>query len=254
MASGQIRRRNRKKRVKKSLLYKSVSFVIICTAMIFGMSVFFRVSNIEVIGQSQYSKAEIIEASGIEEGDNLFFINRFTAISKIFSKLPYIEEVTITRSLPNKLVFEVSESAVVAYITSDGAFWAVDRGCKVLDQITLEEASGLIRIDGITPENSPVVGVVIDPGDAESQKVLYLSQIFSEILDQNMQNDVTYIDMADITNPSFDYLQRFTVRLGKNEDIEYKFGLLLSAVDQLSEGDTGVIDLSIEKKAHFNPE
>jgi cell division protein FtsQ len=254
MANERRRVNTKRKKKKRSVLYRSVSFVVICAAMIFGMSVFFRVTDIEVTGASQYTKEEIIAASGIEEGDNLFFINRFTAISKIFSKLPFIEEVTITRSLPNKLLFEVTESTAAAYLSTETGFWIIDRGCKVLGSVSAEETASKIRVDGITPETPPATGQVIDPGEAERQKVDYLSAVLTAVLNQDMQGSVTYIDMSDVSNPSFDYLGRFTVKLGKNEDVDYKFELLLSAVSQLSEGDSGTIDLSIEKKAHFNPD
>jgi hypothetical protein len=68
-----------------------------------------------------------------------------------------------------------------------------------------------------------------------------------------MQDKVTGIDMSTISNPSFDYMGRFTVKLGSDENIEYKFGLLQSAVQQLKDGDYGTIDLSIDKQAHFSP-
>ena len=43
------------------------------------------------------------------------------------------------------------------------------------------------------------------------------------------------------------------VRLGANENVEYKFGMLQSAVSQLTASDAGTIDLSIDKRAHFSP-
>ena len=48
-----------------------------------------------------------------------------------------------------------------------------------------------------------------------------------------------------------DYIGRFTVKLGANENVEYKFQCLLSAVEALSEGDRGTLDLSIDKRAHL---
>ena len=76
-------------------MYAPVSFLIVLAALIFGMSVFFRVAGIEVSGNEFYSDEEIIEASGIEEGDNLFFINRITAITRIRARLPYVESAAI---------------------------------------------------------------------------------------------------------------------------------------------------------------
>ena len=49
-----------KKRRKRSALFAPISFLIICAALVFGMSVFFRVSGIEVEGNNLYTEEEII--------------------------------------------------------------------------------------------------------------------------------------------------------------------------------------------------
>ena len=147
----------------------------------------------------------------------------------------------------------MSESKAIAYVTAETGCWVIDRGCKLLTQATPEEMASLIRVDGITPI-APSVGDQIAAGDADAPKVTYLSQILDQIQQRGMEGDVTYIDVSTSANPSFDYLQRFTVKLGSMENTEYKFGILLSAVSQLTAGDTGTIDLSIDKRAHFSPE
>ena len=239
-----------KRRRKRSALFAPLSFLIICAALVFAMSVFFRVSGIEVEGNALYTAEDIIEAAGIEEGDNLFFINRFSAISRIFSKLPYVEKAVINRSLPNKLVIVVSESKAIACIAAEDGTWAIDRSCKLLSKVDGEELRGLIRIEGLTPI-APEAGQIIAPGEAESPKVAYLSEILTQIDALNLRDRITYIDITGISNPFFDYIGRFTVKLGANENTEYKFQCLLSAVDALSEGDRGTLDLSIDKRAHL---
>ena len=211
---------------------------------------FFRVSTIEVEGNSLYTGEEIIEASGIEQGDNLFFINRFTAISRIFAKLPYVEKAVINRSLPNRLVIVVTESQAIACVAAEDGTWAIDRGCKLLSKVSGDELRGLIRIEGLTPI-APEAGQVIAPGEAESPKVNYLSTILTQIDTLGLRDNITYVDISGISNPYFDYLGRFTVKLGSFENVEYKFQCLLSAVDALSDGDRGTLDLSIDKRAHL---
>lgn len=247
------RQQPRRRKKKRGALYAPIAFIVICAALVFGMSVFFRVSRIEVSGNSMYTADEIIEAAGIEKGDNLFFINRFSAVSRIFSHLPYIEVASVTRALPNRVVIEVSESSAIAYVTVDSEYWAIDRNCKLLTTVDTVNAVGLIKVTGVTPIN-PSVGQVIAPGDADQPKVVYLAEILDQIQERGMVGDVTWVDVSAAANPSFDYLGRFTVKLGSYENTEYKFGMLLSAVGQLTAGDRGTIDLSIDKKAHFSPE
>lgn len=247
------RRHGRGKKNKRGALYAPLSFIIVCVALIFAMSVFFRVSKIEVEGTDKYTDEEVIEASGIEVGDNLFLVNRFTATSKIFSRLPYVEDVTIKRYLPNRLVLEIYEGAALSYLNIDNELWMMSRSCKLLGTATVTEASGLIRVTGLTG-HSPVTGERLKADEAEQSRVDFLAAILNEISARDMQRDVKMIDMSNISSPSFDYLDRFTVRLGKNESIDYKFELLLSAVSQLSAGDRGTIELSMDKRVSFSPE
>lgn len=239
-----------KRRRKRSALFAPLSFLIICAALVFGMSVFFRVNGIEVEGNELYTPEEIIEASGIEQGDNLFFINRFSAISRIFSKLPYVEKAVINRSLPNKLVIVVTESHAIACVTAEDGTWAIDRNCKLLSKAGGDDLRGLIRVEGLVPI-APEPGQLLAPGEAESPKVSYLAEILKQIDALDLRGNISYIDISGISNPTFDYLGRFTVKLGSNENVEYKFQCLLSAVEALSEGDRGTLDLSIDKRAHL---
>ena len=245
--------RPRRRRKKRNPLYGPLSFIVICAAMIFGMSVFFRVSTIEVTGINRYTEQDVIEASGLEEGDNLFFINRSSATSRIFAKLPYIEKAAINRKLPAKLVIEVSESKAIAYLTdSSGGIWIIDRGCKLLEQSNTAGISGLIRVDGISLVE-PISGEQIAAEDG-LPKVAYLSQILWQIQGRRMELDISRIDISNVGSPSFDYQGRFTIRLGPDEIVEDKFDRMVNVVNRLAPGDTGTIDLSVEKQANFTPQ
>ena len=239
-----------KKRKKRSVLFAPLCFLLVIAALVFGLSVFFRIGNIEVTGNSIYTYEEVVEAAGVEEGDNLFFVNRFAAVSRIYAKLPYVESAVVNLKMPNHLTIEIRESSAVAYVSSEDGFWAIDRSCKLLSRVNADELGGLLRIEGLRPI-APEVGQTIAPGESETPKVHYLSNILRQITDIGLQNSITYIDMSNVANPSFDYIGRFTVKLGTNENVEYKFQCLLSAVDALAEGDRGTLDLSIDKRAHL---
>ncbi len=241
-----------KKVKKRSALYAPLTFIIVCAALIFGIGVFFRVSEIEVVGASYYTEQEIIDASGIEEGDNLFFVNRFTAYSRIYAKLPYVSGVAVSRSLPNKIVIEVTEGYAIACIRSEGEYWLIDQNCKILDSISAAETQGVINVTGLIP-SSPVIGEELKLDTGDSTAVQFVSDVLTAIDDMGMVGDITYLDMTNISDPTFDYLRRFTVKLGRDDAVQYKLELLLSAVAQLGDGDEGLLDLSIDKKVHFSP-
>ena len=182
-------RRNGTKK-KHSALFAPLSFLLICAALVFGMSVFFRVSGVEVEGNALYTPEEIVEASGIEKGDNLFFINQFSAISRIYAKLPYVEKAAINRSLPNKLSIVVTESKAIAYVATEQGTWAIDRSCKLLSKAEGEALHGLIRVEGLSAIASEA-GQILAPGESETPKIAYLSAILTQIESLGMRESVT---------------------------------------------------------------
>lgn len=237
---------------RRSPLRPILTFFIVVLGVLLALSVFFRVSKITVDGNAYYTEEQIIQASGIETGDNMFFVNRFSAVSKIFAKLPYVQEASINRKLPNQVIIEIAESQELAYISSGEDYWAIDSNCKILESVDSKTADELIRIDGITLKD-PEIGMKIATKSGDSEKINYLAEILNEIQGRQMMEDISYIDISETVNPTFDYKGRFTVKLGADENVEYKFGLLASAVEKLKEDEYGVIDLSIDRQAHFSP-
>jgi len=227
-------------------------FIAVCVVLVLAMSAFFRVSKIEINGNLKYTEAEITEAGGIETGDNLFFLNTFTVTSRLYAKLPYISEVKVTRSLPNKVVIDVTESILLAYVNYGGIYWAVDGGCKALEQLPYDGLSGLIEVIGIEPD-APVIGNILSGETAEQSKIAYLAEILSGIQKLGIQPDISKIDMGNPSNPTFDYTERFTVKMGSPGDTEYKLNQLLAAAAKLEPGDIGTLDLSKGKEIHFYP-
>lgn len=250
----QLRHRPRLRRLRRRIgVTGPASFLALCLVILFVMSIFFRVSNIEVRGNTNYTADEVISASGIESGDNLFFINRFTVMSRLFSRLPYVESASVTRYLPNRVIIEVDESQALAYLESDGQYWVIGRSCKLLTQGTESSVSGLIRVSGIEVLN-PTVGEYLTTNSSDESKIEYLGEILDQLQERGINANVTHLDLTDVTNPTMDYLGRFEVKLGPRSDTEYTFGKLLGVVSSLTENDRGTIDLSLDgARAIFSP-
>ena len=229
-----------------------LTFFLILFAIIFIMSVFFRVARIDVQGNSQYSDEEIISASGIDKGDSLFFVNSIAAGSRITVKLPYVDAVQIDRSLPNRVVIKVIESEAVGCVTVGDELWSVSADGKFLSTITRDDSQNLATISGITAQ-SAAVGEYMTVPESDSAKLEYLKEILYQIKARQLTGKVTAIDMSDVSDPTFEYDGRFTVKLGAHDDTEYKFGKMLSAVSQLTQDDAGTLDVSTGDKVVFNP-
>jgi cell division protein FtsQ len=227
--------------------------VLVCVAIVFGLGVFFRVQTIEVRGGVSYTDEEIIEASGIDEGDNLFFINRISASSRIFSRLPFVEAASIERILPNEIIITVEESSAVAYVNWEGQSWMMTGNCKLLGTGQTSEVQGLIQVKNVTPV-SPSAGETLVVDASESLKLTYMQELLHAMEQLGMVGDVSELDMQNAANPTFRYLDRFTVKMGANDNTEYKLRMLLSAMGQIDSDMMGTVDLSEGTTVHVSPE
>ena len=210
-----------------------IGFVLVVIAAIFVMSVLFRVHDIRVEGNEHYTDEEIIKAIDIEDGDNLFFYDRIAAVSRALAKLPYIEEVSITRSLPDRITITVTESKAMAYLV-------------VGDQ------DQLIPIVGFDP-GTLLIGEQLTTGDGSIASVEYLAEILYQLQERGLASNVTRIDFSDPDAVKFSYGRKYTVILGSYSEVEYKFGMFVSVMEKLKAGDVGIINLSDTSTAHFSP-
>lgn len=251
-ASDERGRENRQPKRRQGSLSGPLMFFLVVVTAIFVMSVFFRVSDITVEGNTHYTDTEIIRAIDIEEGDNLFFFDRFSAVSRVFAKLPYVEQVSVERSLPNKVVINVVESTALAYLELGDEQWTLDHSCKVLGKAAEGETADMIPVIGLDP-GTLYIGETLTTADDNQAVVDQLAEILFQMEARGLNSGVTKLDMTDTSAVEFAYNGKFTVVLGNAENIEHKFGMFVAVMDKLLEGDTGIIDVSDGVTGHFSP-
>ena len=117
------RRSRRKRQGNFAFLYRLLTFVMICGAIVAALSLFFKADQIFVTGTSRYSQQQVLQASGIRQGGNLFLLNKHQAAAAITDQLPYVESVRIRRQLPNALRIEITECTHPLALEQDGALW-----------------------------------------------------------------------------------------------------------------------------------
>lgn len=237
---------------RRSQFSGPIVFVLVVIAVIFVMSVAFRIEDITVQGNEHYTSEEIINAIDIEEGDNLFFFDRFAAVSRVFAKLPYVEEVNVTRLLPNKVIIEVTESKALAYIQIGAELWTFDHDCKILGKAAEGEAGSLIPVVGFNP-GTLFIGETLSSADGSDRAVNFLQAVLNQVLTRGMTENIKKIDFTDVNNVNLSYGNKYIFKIGDPYETEHKFGMLVSAMSQLKDGDIGTIDVTDNINAVFTP-
>ena len=90
-----------------------ISFVLILAVFAVMCIVVYRllfvISDISVDGSENYSADEIIAASGVKSGDNLYSFSSRTAERLMKKKCPYVKSLKVERAIPNRIKFTVEE-------------------------------------------------------------------------------------------------------------------------------------------------
>ena len=120
MASPRNKRKRKRGKGRLGPLFKLLCAGAVAVALTMGATVFFQVETVAVTGNSRYSQEEIIQATGIQTGDNLFRMNKYQIAHQVLQGLPYVEELTIRRALPSTIVITVKEWDAVARVEAPG--------------------------------------------------------------------------------------------------------------------------------------
>ena len=110
-------RTRRRNRGRFGPLFKLLCVLAVIVALTGGATVFFRVETVMVTGSQRYTQEEIIAASGIQVGDNLYGLNKVRIDQNIRTSLPYIGDLTINRALPSTIVITVVEWEATAQVS-----------------------------------------------------------------------------------------------------------------------------------------
>ncbi len=95
-----------------TVFYLFLFFAVLGTAAVLSLTVLFRIDGVSVTGTSRYSEQQIVEASGIQNGDNLILIKTSEDSQAIRRKLPYLGSVEIHRRFPSQVQIEVQAATV----------------------------------------------------------------------------------------------------------------------------------------------
>jgi len=216
---------------KTSAVYIAVGAALVTLMTLIGTSAFLRVVEIRVEGATKYTAREVSEASGVSKGDSLMRVNKQRVSGNILRSLPFIKEVHISRKLPDILLIEVIESTAVATIYFAGDNLILDSGARVLTRMD-ENPGDLIEIRGIE---------ISDVREGEQPRVelgaetklQYIQDILGAMEREEMEKDVSYLDVSNLSNIHFGYLDRYRVILGGVRDLKHKLGRLPKDVSQL---------------------
>ena len=245
------RRHGRGRRGRRfGVLYKLLTLVVVCAAAVLALTLFFKVESVEVTGNSRYSAQEIQDACGVSLGDNLYLLSKPDMVQRLHQQLPYIDEVRITRRLPNTLCVQVTEFSTVYAVEQEGTVWLLTSGGKIVE--TAAERGDTPIIDGcelLAPSLGGDVSFALELQNRQESLFALLTALESAELTEG----VRAIHLGDPTVLTMDYTERFTVEMPYGADYPRLLRYLTLVIEELETNLTGVIDLTRDGEPHFRP-
>ncbi len=227
--------------------------MVICGAISVALTLFFKIELISVSGNVRYRQEEVLEASGIRSGDNLFLMNKFGAAENITSQLPYVETVQIRRQIPTTLQIHVTECISPVAIKQDGDIWLLSGSGKIVDKLGVAAWESYPQLTGIRLVD-PVIGQPMKVETEMENSRVQLLTLLQQLTEKEMLHDVQVIHMEDTSLITLRYLDRFDVMVNHDADFGYKLDYLRAVVDRLEINETGTIDMTHDDKAGFIPD
>lgn len=246
---------------RNRFLLRLATVAAVVLALVFGMSIFFKVENVTVAGSEKYTAWDVREASGIRTGENLLTLNRAKISGKIRTELPYVKSIRIGIKLPNTVAIEIVEMDVVyAVEAADQTWWLMDASGKLVEKISASAAKGYTQVLGVRLESPAVGGQAVaeepvpDQTDSAGQTVPVtvrgserLNTVVSilQYLEENgVIGQAASLDVSNMKQIELWYEDRYQVLLGDTTRLSYKVKSMKQAIDQQKDYQTGILDVS----------
>lgn len=251
-------RQNKKRKMKNKARSALITLIAIIGFLALGitlsLTIFFKITDINVTGNEIYSAEEIIQRSDMKIGENLFLIDTKECITALTESLPYIYEVKITRKLPATINVEITEATpFLAIKNADKSYILIDDRLKVLEASAAKKPKGVITI-------SKTKVATANPGfkiGFEDEDVSECITSLVDIIKSLNMSEATSISCVDKNNNYIVYDNRITFKLGSCSNLEAKINRGLAVCDELNNHNDsikGTIDLTVEKQSYFTEE
>lgn len=239
-----------RKRRKRRIIEWSVATIAAFAAIfvLLSLTVLFHIEEINVEGDSRYSAEEIIEASKVKTGDNLWRTSVSQVSGDVSTSLPYIGSVRLSRKIPATLTLVVEETKPEYAVKSGKKYILVNAFDKILET-GVKKASKVIIIEGIklTDVQEGAKLIAEAPENYETAK---------SVIACAKENDIklTRINVSDQNNISAVCSLKIRLDIGSATQLSEKMKMANEVIEKLrSEGslNEGTLNLKSTTKAYF---
>lgn len=258
---------SRKRRSKRRYtLYYLLAFVlVVAVGLVMSLTVFFKITTINVSGNTMYADDEIIAVSEIMTGDNLLRVPTRRIETKIVENYPYVKAANVKRILPDSVTIQITMAEEAAALRkADGRFMLISPEGRVLKSDIPLCPDEMIPVDGF---NLPVVfdgddlfvweyeengKMIVEENSEEKERFERLLELQRKIAENNLSSGIKVIDMSDMLDIRMLYEGRLAICIGSALDMDYKIRFASLAIEtEVTDSTVGLLDVSDKPAAHL---
>lgn len=243
--------KNKGKSGKKAFLTALVCLIGIVLVLRYAV---FSVRQIDVIGNSEVSNEDVIQASGIRTGDNILTLNEKNVAERIGSDYRLLFRY-LEKDLPNRVTISVREREACCWVTYCGIFYELDKNRMVLNETeNRSQISGeLTEVKGLRIQSGCYRGQTMLLSSSEQQ--LAFHELFLEMKVLSCSADIAEADLSTPSSILLTTRDGYTVALGDGTNIHAKLRSMLLVRAELRRRDLtgGSINVSNPESPLYSP-
>ena len=224
------KRRRRRTRSHRTYILLVIVLVIGLAAAL-SMTLFFNITEITVVNQTDTPDEQIVELSGIRYQDNLVRLDTAIAAERIRANVVYAEKVTVSRQFPSTVVITVEKAVPVANITQSYGYLLVSSSNRVLEELKEDPYPGLLIISGYNPAEGSI-GMVLRSEDEKRDNIL---KTLTTAVSDCGNPLIWSLDMADQSDILVYIGENAVFHMGSSNDADYKLRLALDVFQRLNQ-------------------
>ena len=228
------KRYHRKERGGRGFLAAAVLVLGLLLAGILVVTLF-QIREVEVVGNSHYSKEELVERVITDKysTNSLYLVFKYKYLDT--EEIPFVDKVEITLEGPGKVKMRVYEKSIVGYVTYMGANLYFDKDGIVVESSS-EIKEGVPCISGLQFSSLALYQKLAVEDDSIFERILSITQLVKKY--ELVPDKIEFGSDLELTL----YFEQVRVALGNDDALEAKVGRLHELYADL-EGRSGVFHM-----------
>ena len=279
----------KRRQLRRRMIGLAAVLAALVAGIVLSVNLLFKVTGFKVENMDRttpantgiYTEQQITDLLGIAVGDNLFGFSTKNKEAALASQLPYLDEIKVRVGLPGTVVVKV-HPATERYVLqlSENQWATLSDNLRIL-KIDGSSPDGLILLEARPADAQPAVGSnliltaenaamdqteQVENVDASAETAFHDVNTALQDIRKNWEaygllDGVTYLSLVDLSEISFLYQGRVSVKLGTVNNLDYKMhfaaNILLNADGTgIAENEKGTLDVSYQEsdgeiRGHF---